>query len=59
LKGLFDDPRFEEPYHNGVSYVIKTGMELDKATLLRRLLDAGIDVTYFRDISRSIKSLFE
>lgn len=59
LKGLFDDPRYGEPFHNGVSYVVKTGIDVDAATVLRKILAAGIHVTYFRDVSRSIKSLFE
>jgi ABC-2 type transport system ATP-binding protein len=59
LRELFSDPRFGEPMHNGVSYVIKTSRELAAPAVLHRLLDAGIEVSYFRDISRSIKRLFE
>ena len=59
IKQLFDDPRHDEPVHNGVSVVIKTATEVDAAAALQRLLAAGIDIKYFRDVSRSIKSFFE
>lgn len=58
LKEVFNDHRYEEPFHNGVSFVVKTGRETDAHTVLRKLLEADIEVNYFRDISRSIKSLF-
>jgi ABC-2 type transport system ATP-binding protein len=59
LKDLFNDPRHGEPFHNGVSYVLKTGIDVEAATVLRKLVDSGINITYFRDVSRSIKSLFQ
>ena len=59
LNDLFGDPRFGEPFHNGVSYVIKTSTEVAAYAVLQKLLAAGIEVTYFRDVSRSIKSLFQ
>ena len=59
LKDLFHDPRYEEPSHDGVSYTIKTGIDVDAHAVLRKLMDAGVEVTYFRDVSRSIKRLFE
>lgn len=48
-----------EPQHNGVSHVLRTPREVETRHMLQRLLERGIDVRYFRDISRSIKSLFE
>jgi ABC-2 type transport system ATP-binding protein len=59
LKDLFRDPHVEEPFHNGVSFVIKTGKEVGAREVLRKLEESGIDVVYFRDISRSIKQFFE
>ncbi|HTQ06459.1 MAG TPA: ABC transporter ATP-binding protein [Polyangiaceae bacterium] len=59
LRELFDDPRYEAPFHNGVSYVIKTATNVQAAAVIAKLLGANIQITYFRDISRSIKSLFE
>jgi ABC-2 type transport system ATP-binding protein len=48
-----------EPFHNGLGYVIKTPLELQASKVLERLLSAGVSVQYFRDLSCSIKSLFE
>jgi ABC-2 type transport system ATP-binding protein len=42
----------------GVAYVIRVPREVTHRELLRHLLDAGVEVEYFRDISRSIKQLF-
>lgn len=42
----------------GVAYVIQVPREVTHRELLRLLLDEGVEVTYFRDISRSIKQLF-
>ena len=44
--------------HTGVAYVISAPLQVNGPVLLRHLLDAGIPVDYFRDISRSIKQLF-
>ena len=52
--GLATDIHF-----NGLSFVIKTPRETGYAELLARLLETGVDVEYFRDISRSTKQLFE
>ena len=46
-------------YHNGVCYVINTPLEINYRELLYRLLVEGIEIEYFRDISRSVKRLFE
>lgn len=57
LEVLGDDIR-GEPTFNGVGYVVQTAVELGSKALLRRLLEADIDVRYFRDITRSVRSLF-
>lgn len=46
-------------YFNGMSVVVEGGLELSSAKLLERLSMAGITITYFRDISNSVKQLFE
>jgi ABC-2 type transport system ATP-binding protein len=52
--GLATDVHF-----NGVTFVIKTSLETTYREVLAQLLELGIDVVYFRDISRSTKQLFE
>jgi ABC-2 type transport system ATP-binding protein len=59
LRDLFHDPDHGPPLHDGVSYVLKTATAVDSRAVMQKLLTAGIDVTYFRNISHSIKSLFE
>jgi ABC-2 type transport system ATP-binding protein len=44
--------------HSGVSYVVTLPLAVDGSRLLRHLLECGVEVEYFRDISRSIKQLF-
>lgn len=45
--------------HTGVAYLIDMPLEVSGRALLSRLLEAGVQVDYFRDISRSIKQLFQ
>ncbi|CAK8717011.1 ABC transporter ATP-binding protein [Candidatus Electrothrix laxa] len=44
--------------HSGVSYVVTLPLAVDGGRLLRHLLECGVEVEYFRDISKSIKQLF-
>lgn len=44
---------------DGMSYIIEASLSLHPSELLRALLDAEVPVTYFRDVSRSIKGLFD
>lgn len=44
--------------HSGVAYVITVPLEVTHRELLQLLLSEGVEVEYFRDISRSIKQLF-
>jgi ABC-type multidrug transport system ATPase subunit len=59
LQHLLDAPEYLSVYHSGVSYVVKTTIDVPAAALMRRLLDANLPLDYFRDISQSTKSLFE
>jgi ABC-2 type transport system ATP-binding protein len=45
--------------HTGVSWLINTPLDITGADLLKALLREGVQVDYFRDISRSIKQLFQ
>ena len=45
--------------YNGLSYVIKTSPALTPRTFLTVLLEQEVRIDYFRDISHSIKQLFE
>lgn len=56
---LFDHPVHGPPVHNGVSIVIKTDDDVDAQSVLDTLRHGGVDVGYFRDISHSVRRLFE
>jgi ABC-type multidrug transport system ATPase subunit len=45
--------------HTGVAYLLRTSLDVTGKTLLARLLQNGVQVDYFRDISRSVKQLFK
>lgn len=59
LAALFSSLRCDPPYSNGVSYVLKTPLDVDAKAVLQKLQSADVDVTYFRDISHSAKRLFQ
>lgn len=44
---------------NGMSYIITTGRAVGRDQLLEILREKNVEFTYFRDISRSVKQLFE
>ncbi|MCB1802528.1 MAG: ABC transporter ATP-binding protein [Gammaproteobacteria bacterium] len=44
--------------HAGIAYVVTLPLQVTQRELLQLLLDQGVDVEYFRDISRSAKQLF-
>ena len=46
-------------YYNGVAYVLTTSTSVAPQDVLRCLIDQSVPVTYFRDISRSAKSLMQ
>jgi len=55
---LADFPH-RELYYNGMSFVVKTELSTDQATFLQYLLDKEIPFSYFRDVSQSVKQLFD
>ena len=59
LKSSLLDLPHEKIYYNGISFVILTPLEVDYKQLLRWLMDREIAFDYFRDISQSVKQLFE
>jgi ABC-type multidrug transport system ATPase subunit len=59
LQRILEGPKYLNVYHSGVSYVIKTTLDVSAAGLMRHLLDANLPLDYFRDVSQSTKSLFE
>ena len=58
LRVALADVPYAQLYHSGLSWVLTTPLEVSGNALLRCLTDAGIEVRYFRDISGSIKQLF-
>lgn len=57
LRKILNDSCIRQVYHSGVSFVIRTALSMDAESLLQRLLAAGVQIVYFRDISRSAKRL--
>lgn len=50
--------RYQSLYYTGQAYVIRTSQDVQTTELLQTLLDRDIPVTYFRDISQSLKPYF-
>ena len=46
-------------YHNGICTIVETPITVQYNDLLKALLAANIEINYFRDISNSVKQLFE
>ena len=44
--------------HDGMSFTLATDINVSASALLGLLLEAGVEVEYFREISRSTKRLF-
>ena len=59
VKKALEEIRGSSVYYNGISFVINTPLETTYKELLYHLLLEEIRINYFRDISRSVKSLFE
>lgn len=68
LAGDFEMPALEQalgttPYHSvyysGISFVLTTPTSVGGPDVLQRLIDGGVRLTYFRDVSRSAKSLLQ
>jgi ABC-2 type transport system ATP-binding protein len=59
LRQLFSGSSFLSVYYNGVAFVLTTKLDMTAADVVRRTFDARLPLTYFRDISRSAKSLLQ
>jgi ABC-2 type transport system ATP-binding protein len=55
LRGL----DIERMYHNGLSHVVVTGLGVTDQVLLEKLMANEVQLTYFRNTSKSVKGLFE
>lgn len=59
LEAAFEGVDLYSLYYSGIAFVLTTSTRVTAADVFRRLLDTGLRVTYFRDISRSAKSLLQ
>ncbi len=59
LRDKLKTPGVERIYFNGISFVVVTALEMSGEKLLQRLIDEHVSLNYFRDISTSVKQLFE
>ena len=59
LRARLDDPAIEDIREEGVTVLLRTRRDMDARRLLALLLAHDVDVQYFRDISRSVRRLFE
>lgn len=59
LRKLLNDPSYQRIHHSGVSFVIRADLDISGERLLNDVFAGGVEVEYFRDISRSTKQLFD
>jgi ABC-2 type transport system ATP-binding protein len=59
LQRVLNTRGYHSVYYNGVAYVLTTAMTVTPEAVLRRLIEQKVPITYFRDISRSAKSLMQ
>ena len=59
LRQVFKGVEYLSVYYTGVAFVLTTEKTVTMTEVMRRLLEAKLPVTYFRDISRSAKSLLQ
>lgn len=59
LRRHLGEADYPDVHFNGISYIITSSLGVTERDLLLRLLDSGVEVEYFRNISRSIKQLFD
>jgi ABC-2 type transport system ATP-binding protein len=59
LQSVFSGSEYRSVYYSGVSFVLTTSVNVTPETVFRRIIEANLRVTYFRDISRSAKSLVQ
>jgi ABC-2 type transport system ATP-binding protein len=59
LKDLFVDIPYHSLHYTGVAFVLTTPRAVTGDLILQRLSDSPLPITYFRDISRSAKSVLQ
>jgi ABC-2 type transport system ATP-binding protein len=59
LKDLFVDIPYHSLHYSGVAFVLTTPRAVTGDLILQRLSDSPLPITYFRDISRSAKSVLQ
>ncbi|MEM1215587.1 MAG: ABC transporter ATP-binding protein [Bacteroidota bacterium] len=59
LKAKLADFSYQKLYHNGVCYVVTTDLAITHVELLQHLLRQQVNLIYYRNISQSVKKLFE
>jgi ABC-type multidrug transport system ATPase subunit len=59
LQKFLNMPFIDRSYYNGLCYVVTVSRSVDSTYFLRELIAHNVDVDYFRDISQSVRSLFE
>ena len=50
---------YDSMYYTGVAFVLTTSTSVTSEVVLRRFLDRNLSISYFRDISRSAKTLMQ
>jgi hypothetical protein len=59
LEAVFADVPYHSLQYNGLAYVLTTAREVTADTVLGRLSESRLPISYFRDISRSAKSVLQ
>lgn len=59
LRHILSHDKIQQIYDTGLHYIITTDRNFDRHEFIRTLNNTGVSYEYFRDISRSIKYLFE
>ena len=59
LRDVLDHPDYRSAYYSGVAFVMTTSTRVTAQDVVRRMLECNVRFTYFRDISRSAKSLLQ
>ena len=59
LKAALEKLSITQLYHDGINYILKVPVEVSSQHVMSHLFEKKIEVTYFRNISRSVKKFFE
>jgi len=59
LQAAFSGSEYHSIYYSGIAFVLTTSISVTPQTVFQRLIEAKLPIDYFRDISRSAKSLVE